>query len=67
MPFRNVPFGIGVWTTPSMPSMMFCTVNSATLPIGSRITALSKPRRFASAAAIAASGYRHAALACVGA
>ena len=33
--------------------MMFCAVNSATFPIGSHITALSKPRRFASAAASA--------------
>ena len=67
MPLRNVPFGIGVCTTPPLTIMMFCAVNSATLPIGSRITALSNPRRFASAAAIAASGYRHAAFACVGA
>ena len=60
---RNVPFGIGVCTARSLPIIRFCAVNSATLPMGSRITALSKPRRFASAIAIAAIGYKHAAFA----
>ena len=59
----HVPFGMGVCTAPLLPIIRFCAVNSATLPIGSRITALSNPRRLASATAIAAIGYRHAALA----
>ena len=44
MPFRKVPFGIGVRQTPSFTNMTFCAVSSATLPSGSHITALSKPR-----------------------
>ena len=56
IPFRKVPFGTGVWQAPSFPIITFCAENSATLPIGSPITALSKPRRFASATASPASG-----------
>jgi hypothetical protein len=56
MPLRNVPFGTGVCTTPSFTIITFCAVSSATLPIGSHITALSKPRRFASAMARPAIG-----------
>ena len=56
MPLRKVPFGTGVGTAPSLTSITFWAVNSARLPIGSHIPALSKPRPFASVTASIASG-----------
>ena len=48
MPARNVPFGIGVNTTPSLAMNTLELASSATLPSTSRTTQLSKPRDFAS-------------------
>src|SRR6478736_166977 len=51
MPLRNVPFGAGVNTTPSLPMKIFAVASSATLPSRSSTTQLPKPRAFASSSA----------------
>src|SRR5450631_580678 len=51
MPLRNVPFGAGVNTTPSLPTNKLAVASSAILPTRSRTAQLPKPRAFASISA----------------
>ncbi len=67
MPLRKVLFTAGVIATPSLANQRLALANSATLPLGSSIAALSAPRSAAQAEARAPFGYRQAALASVGA
>ena len=67
MPFRNVPLSTGVDTTPSLASHRLLVANSARLPAPSSMMALSNPFSAASRMARWPLGYRHEALASVGA